>query len=280
MFNLSAILLTSIVFLCSMFSPSGYVNEEKQQAAEEIYYFDTVYANEDVPMAIDTSTITINYITKTLLSSHSLAMRCPHYTYAPAEGACAAVAAGNLIGYYDRFDEELIPNHKSGNPFSNSYLYSSTEDEEVCAVIDKLCDYILEGGYGATESQFISGLTKFCNEKGKNISFSSCMQNGSFSYSTAQTYLDAGLPIALFLSGYNVGDLLSSENADTISYYTSSANHIMIGFGYKEFYYVTSGGDIHNQYISVSSGLIQAPTGIFNIDYQTQINDALAVNIY
>lgn len=277
MLHLGSLVLGSLVFLCSVFAPAGLADGIDR--TDEIHYFDTVYATGDEPMPIDNTSVTIPYITKTQVAANLLATQCPQYTYSPALGSCAAIAGGNVIGYYDRFDEDLIPNHKSGIPYKNTYIYN-LEDDGVVATIKKLYEYMIGDGYGATENEFKNGITRYCNEKGKTITFSSCMQNGSFSYSSTKSYLDAGLPIVLFLSGYNVGDLYSGENSDSIYYYVSNANHIMIAFGYEEYLYTTSGGTVTYNYLSVSSGQDANSAGLYNISLGTKINDALAVNIY
>lgn len=277
MLHLSSFLISSIVFLCSTFAPVGFdVNEVLP--SEEIYYFDTLYDNADAPMPIDYTSVDIPYLTKTR-NVHTLAIRYPAYDYAPAVGCCASIAAGNLIGFYDRYDENLIPNHVSGIPLFNSFSYN-IEDSAVQAVIDKLYEYITGDGYGATEDEFINGVTRYCKEKSKTITFTSCMQNGSFSYSKAKNYLDQNLPIVLFLSGYNVGTMFTYENMDNIDYYYSNANHVMIGFGYDEYSYTTTDGNLKYEYFSVAAGADYKSSGLYNINFKTKINDALAVNIY
>lgn len=278
MFHFASLLLGSLVFFCSFALPAAPAADGNPPPCD-IKYYDTLYANEEVPMPMEMTSTPMPYISKTQTASHKLAIRCPQYTYAPAVGCCAAIAGGNLLGYFDRFDENLIPDHKSGTPISNTFAYAS-QDDGVEAAIDKLYEYMTGDGYGATENDFKNGLKQYCSEKGKSISYTSCMYFGSFSYSKAKAQLDANLPIALFLSGYNVADIFTGDSKDTISYYVSSASHIMIGFGYEEYTYTTSSGTSNYTFISVASGLISNSSGLFDINFQTKINDALAVNIY
>lgn len=247
----------------------------EQQQREEIVYRDSavVTYEENARSAAAVEDITINYSTRSL-DVHTLAYRFPAYTYSPAVGSCAAIAGGNVIGFYDRYDENLIPNHSSGRALGNTYIYSS-EDSAVQAVIRELYDY-MEITSGATEQQFLDGMTNFCKDKGHSITFSSCMQNKSLSYSKAKSYLDNNQPVILFLDGYNVVDMTEQENRDYLTVYLSEATHIMIGFGYKT--YVYDGGAAYD-YISVASGVTGYSSGLFNINYKTKINNALAVNI-
>ncbi len=223
------------------------------------------------------SEVKISYISKTI-NSKQLAIRFPKYTYYPKAGACACVAGGNILGYYDRFDEELIPNHKSGTAIGNTFSYS-IEDAAVEKVIDQLYDYMGTDESGTTQAEFINGLNRYCQEKGKTVSYSSCMQSGSFDYSLAKSKLENNEPIILFLSKYNVALLSEGEKEDTISYLDSSVNHIMIGFGYKEYIYTLSNAVSTYSFISVASGLIERSSGQFDINHNSKINDALAVKI-
>lgn len=278
MLHLAAIFLSIVFLFCS----TPFVEIETLENDKNIIYRDTAtvydYDNGGI-MTYDVTSEVIYYTSRSITKSHALAIQYPRYSYSPAVGACGAVAGGNIIGFYDRYDENLIPNHVSGTPYLNTYIYS-IEDSAVHAVIDQLYYYMGTDHVGTTEQEFIDGLTKFCKEKGKGVSLSSCMKNGTFSYSTAQSYLESNQPIILFLSGYNVGTLFESENKDTMSYYYSNANHIMIGFGYRIYAYTTSSGSFNYELISVASGISGNSSGMFNINFQTTINDALAINIY
>jgi len=205
----------------------------------------------------------------------NMALRAPSYTTSPYTASCACVAGANVIGFYDRYDENLIPNHSSGTAVGTTYIYSS-DDSAVQAVIRELYSYMGTTATGTTEKKFKDGLTNFCKDKGHGITFTSCMQGDSLSYSLAQNYLKQNQPIALFLSGYNVTTMTENSNNDSLSVYVSDAPHIMIGFGYKT--YVYDGNRVYN-YISVASGIAGNSSGLFNINYKTKINNALAVKI-
>lgn len=279
MLHFFSLVLGSLALIGTVFAPGVQSADVAAQEENQIYYYDTVYATGDEPMPLSVTTAYIPYITKTQTGAHLLAISCPNYTYAPAVGCCAAIAGGNVIGYYDRFDENLIPNHVSGTPIKNTYIYEM-EDEAVEETIRKLYEYITGDGYGATEVDFANGITRYCNEKGKHINFYSCLSKGKFSYSVTKSYLDRNMPVVLFLSGYNVADLYTGENRDTLSYYYSTGNHVMVSFGYEEYVYTTSSGTENYNFLSVSSGVIYDSSGLFDINFQTTINDALAIEIY
>lgn len=234
---------------------------------------------ENVASVNEMETFYVPYISKQRKLYYDLALEYPDYTYAPPEGSCANTAGGMLLGYYDRMDENLIPNHVSGTPFNTSYIYYM-EDEGVKAVIDLLTKYMKTDSDGTTEANFKSGMQRYCKEKGKSILFSSCMESGKLNYYTCLDYIQNNQPIVLFLEGYNVGHIYTGENEDSITYHVSSANHVMVAFGYDVYVYNTSDGTITYNFLEVASGIVGHRTGLFNINYNTIIDDALAVLIY
>lgn len=258
-----------------LFSGNAVGVGKSDNGNEEIYYQDSAVNYVDTGTSNTTmENLTIQYSTRTV-KSHTLAYQYPCFDYSPAIGSCAAIAGGNIIGFYDRYDENLIPNHSSGKPIGTTYSYS-IEDAEVHALIRELYTYMGTTTSGTTEKQFKDGLTNFCRDKGHSITFSSCMQGNSFSLSKAQNYLDVNQPIVFFLSGYNVVKMFEYNKQDDLSIYVSNATHIMIGFGYKT--YIYNGNNTYN-YFSIASGIAGHSSGLYNINYRTKINNALAVNI-
>ena len=270
----------SLSLLCTCVN-LGYSSHNVQTEQEPVTYKESSITTYNLPseasITATQSSQTINYVSRKV-TSKSLAARFPTFTYNPQPGACACVAGGNVLGFYDRYDEELIPNHSSGVVFGNTYSYS-LQDSAVRNVIEQL--YVLMGtsSTGTTESNFISGLTNYCRDKNKTINFTSCMSNGSLNYSLVKSYLEANQPIILFLSGYNLATISEGSSKDTFTYLESTVNHVMVGFGYKEYSYTLSSGTQTLNFISVASGLGESSSGLFNISYKTKINDALAVNI-
>ncbi len=271
MIKLGAIALGTLLLF------SGSAVSVARPSQEEVRYRDTaaIAYDESVSRAASTENVTINYSTRTISETRSLAYRYPCYEYSPAYGSCAAIAGANVIGFYDRYDENLIPNHQSGSPIGNTYAYS-LEDEAVKKVIVELYKYMGTTTSGTTEQKFKDGMEDFCKDKGHSITFSSCMQGDAISYSKAKSYLDANQPVILFLSSYNVGTITQSTNYDKIEYYVSDVAHIMIAFGYRTYVY---NGSSTYQYLNVASGVSGYASGLFNINYKTKINNALAVNI-
>ena len=278
MLHFASICLSGLLLLGTFTAPCSIRTSDE----DEITYSDSAVVYDDNEynlLASSMQSFSIPYSSRDY-SEYDLAIFCPTYTFAPTAGACAPIAASNIVGFYDRYDENLIPNHKSGNLIGSWYAYA-IEDEAVESVIRELYSLMGTTSAGTTEDEFLDGLESFCESRGRKMETYSCMSGKSFSFSKAQSYIkDSNMPIALFLSGYNVGRRSSQDNEDLFSFYTSDANHVMVGFGYSTYIYQTSDGTLTKNYFNVASGLSGKSSGIYDISLSTQINDALAIRIY
>ena len=240
---------------------------------------DATYCDDGIMLLAETNSVVVNYENKSE-NTFSMALKHPSYSFSANPADCACVAGTNVLGFYDRYDEELIPNHNSGTLFMGKYIYSS-QDTAVYDVIRQLYVDMGTDSEGTTVQEFKNGMITYCNRKGKTITFTSCMKNGKFDYSLAKSYNEANQPVVLFCSGYNVAEIDPYNQYDLISYYEATANHVMVGFGYKEISYTLANSTkITYQYMAVASGVQTKSSGYFDINYKTNINDAYALNIY
>ncbi len=106
---------------------------------------------------VERVTLTVNYHDITTCHQ-SLSRRIPRYT-SPGGivNACAAVAGCNIIGFYDRYYEYLIPNHTAGILSYGYYLYNLADGYVFDAMRDLY--YKMNGSEaGITETNFKNGI--------------------------------------------------------------------------------------------------------------------------
>ncbi len=211
---------------------------------------------------------------------YDVCYRIPQFCGVGLTGACAAVAGGNIIGYFDRYYENLIPNHVAGEFKGEDYYYNSS-DTYVTQAIKQLYSDMNGTENGISETNFKVGLQNYCSNKNLNCNFKSIKSNGSINYDMVKSSLKSGQPIALLLSTYNICELNCGEQKDEFYYELYPGNHVMVGFGYREINYILTNGSKSNyKFIYVATGFITQPDAFFNISYRTNINSAYAVNIY
>lgn len=211
---------------------------------------------------------------------YKMSYRTPQYFNVGLTGACAAVAGGNLIGYYDRYYEDLIPNHAAGEMKGNYYYYNLM-DSYVTESIKVLYDDMGGDGNGITEANFKNGMQKYCSRKGLNCDFKSLKSGSSLNYDAVKSSMKSGQPVALLLSTYNVCTWGFGDQYDYFNYEIYSGNHVMAGFGYRDTTYtLTNGSKSNYNFIYVATGFANPTNAYFNINYKTNIVSAYSVNIY
>ena len=146
--------------------------------------------------------IVIEYTGEPVEDYHKMSYKTPEYGNVGLTGGCAAVAGGNLIGYFDRYYEDLIPNHAAGEMKLGYYFYSYADDF-VLEAIDTLYVDMNGDGSGITEANFKSGLQKYCSRKGLSCSFTSLKSWGKLNYDSVKSSMKDGKPVALLLNTYN-----------------------------------------------------------------------------
>ena len=234
----------------------------------------------DGGLTTGTEQVTIYFKNRTF-NDYWMAYMIPSNTSSPYVSSCACIAGSNIVAYFDRYCPELIPDYEPGYDYMGYYFYYG-ETNEITPVVKQLySDMGTTASEGTTTSQFLSGMKKYANRAGYTFSYSSCMSGSNFNYSAAKSGMHNNKPIALFLSGYNVGRIGNNSDHDSIGYVLSAANHVMVGFAYYDITYTYDSGVQETvNYIYVASGVGLRSEGYFNISYNTKINDAYAVSIY
>ena len=226
------------------------------------------------------SQVTIYYDSKTQ-DTYRMALSTPDCTSSPYVSACACIAGSNIVAYFDRYCPNLIPDFEPGYEYMGYYFYHGETSIMTDVVIQLYSDMGTTAESGTTAQQFLNGMKKYSNRAGYSFSYTSCMSSGKLNFSKVKSSMKNNQPLALFLSGYNVGFLGEHEGRDSMGYVLSAANHVMVGFGYRDVTYTYDTGEHETfNYIYVSSGAGSSPSGYFNINYNTKINDAFAVSIY
>lgn len=211
---------------------------------------------------------------------YKMAFQIPQYCNFGLTGGCAAVAGGNLIGYFDRYYENLIPNHAAGEMKGNYYYYNFPDDY-VTDAISTLYNDMHGTENGISEANFKSGLQTYCSRKGLSCSFTSLKSGGSLNYQSVKSSMKSGNPVALLLNTYHTCHISFGNQKDYFDYTNYSGNHVMVGFGYRDIIYTLSGGGTSSyKFIYVATGFVRPSDAYFNINYSTNIVSAYGVNIY
>ena len=145
-------------------------------------------------------TVEIHYSTYDI-DTYGMAFATPMFSGSGLTGGCAAVAGGNLIGYFDRYYEDLIPNHSAGHEIDGHYVYNLV-DSAVYSAIDQLYADMKGTANGISEANFKSGINKYCSRLGYTCELNSIMSSGKLNYMSVMSNMKANKPVVMFLSKF------------------------------------------------------------------------------
>ncbi len=275
-----SLLLTALIIATLSLIVVSAMNVNVTALAEEDY----VYYSNDGAFTVDTETFTYSRKEKSTLVKVNNTFPAYYNTNDSLLNSCANVAGANLIGYYDRYYENLIPDCAPGIARGNNYTYYLMTNNlaKRQAVIDDL--YIRMGTNtiepGTDQTGYKNGLTSYVNSKGLSATYASVMTNANLDMSKVHQALSNGKPISLYLSGYNISNVYDMDDGSvTLTKSIFTTNHIMIVYGYQTVdYYNASNALIKSKtYLYVATGSDQV--GQYILNNNGTINDAESLQI-
>ncbi len=259
------LILSATVLLC----PQNLPTQTK-------YYADSFYGGSDFTNKV----ITIPYSERTI-NNKLLVLRPPEYVIGNI--TCVPIAGANIIGFYDRYYENLIPNFVPGFEYGTHYLYKygSTEIDAMAFQLAADMGLTSPSTQGATVAEAKSGITKYCTSKSLNVSFTSTMK-WSFDYELAKSQIISGKPIIIFCSEFNLATLGQEESdVDTIYLRTCKEPHAMAIFGYYEVTYKLSNGTTRiDKYLNAATGIMELHSAMVYMGSDIKVDNAYAVTVY
>lgn len=228
------------------------------------------------------STEMVSFVSRTE-NKYDLAKRFPlNLEVEGLYNACVPIAGANIVQYFDRTCQNLIPGFTPGRTLGNFYLYKE-KTEEMNSVTRQLYSDMRTNttGVGSSVAQFEDGMVKFSNRYGYNVEFDSCMNRDRIDYNKMKAEIDSGNPVAVFSRRISVATFTTGDGQDTIKYFNSLNPHAFVAFGYKEIdYTLHSSATRQDTYMSVSTGLSQMEMGYIKVSNNVAIDDAFSVRIY
>lgn len=232
----------------------------------------------------DYVTETVNYTNKVELDNSAIPYGLPSY-YAPVVGtSCANIAGSTIIGYLDTINENLIPNFVTYRQIANKRFYKGATDE-VNAVTNELIVLMnTDANGGTTYSGFVDGMTKYAQNRGTSFTFTSVMSGSTFDYAKYKTQIDAGKPVAIFLSGFSLiayGGIEEGNGLDSISMSNYPvATHVVVGYGYKRVQYYSGNSMIKDLcLLQTATGIALNSPAYLNINGMGHIDKADAIMV-
>ncbi len=278
--RLNKISLAMIVFMLCLLAlclPVASV-----QAEQPIYYgAPNAAPNRVTAQALMSNNLT--YTSKQVLIDNEISVMLPQY-YDKAvifPNGCPAVAGTILIGYYDLYKENLIPNFTSFIKRGSNVIFKPIGNE-IQAVMSDLFDKmnVNKVQLGATKDDFKLGLKDYVQSKGYNIAYNSYLNSTNIDYNAIASSLNNGNPIAVFTGACNIiSELNIGDNSLKMTTNYNNSNHIFIASGIKRINFYNGNSLLRTDtYLKVSTGLENPFSGYILLE-NIRIDDIIGVVI-
>lgn len=272
---ISIIVLAFTAFFAVCFAPQA-ANVAFADSVEELSYRGA--------SGLVTTTDTFSYSTKTTESYFINSSVPAYYDTANRNYTCAPVAGANLIGFYDRYFPNLVPDIATGYARGTRYTYyaMSRYETQLQSLINDLASRMGTGSSGTTLNEFETGMTSYVASKNLNITYIdvTAAQTNALDLENAIVQLKDGNPIAFFTSGINFTTFTDTGSSVIMTIKSSSDNHVFVAYGYQKVIYYDASGNIVRECISfqASSGE-DGLTGDYVLNLNGNINAAKAVHL-
>lgn len=271
-----SLILAAFLFV-ALFIPMG----DAAFAKSETYCDDGIQLYAD-----DVEKETIYFSTKST-ESYYINTSFPFYYNGNSDiqNACACVAGANILGYYDRYYDNLIPDYTAGFTRNGNYVYyaMSLQSAKKQSVINELYTLMRTNvdAPGTTQNEFKQGLSSYVSGKSRTVSFTSILNRGSFDMGKFDSALRSGNVVTLYLTGFNWTTIVDYDNEARISQKIYHSNHIAVAYGYDIVSYFDANGNLikKNTYIAVSTGMVLNESSYFMLNGNGAIEDAESTRI-
>lgn len=193
------------------------------------------------------------------------------------QNICAVLAGATIIGYYDRFKENLIPDFTPTRIIQNKVIYINTSPK-IQELITSLYSLMGSNSSGTTLSGFKIGMTTYIGSHGGSISYNAVGNN----FAAIQTHVEGENLVTLFMDKkFNfVTGILTNGTTDTIMKELYSGYHVGVVYGYRIIRYFDGDTLIaERKFFKASTGHASCPLAYIAYDSSVIVGDALCVTI-
>lgn len=272
LFKQVCFIITVVFVLCFNFifcsSVSRYAYGELRYSA----YGGALYAT-------DTQTETINY-TKREVTFIQTVNAVPQYEQmSDLPNSCGATAGAIIVGFYDKYFEELIPGYVTYLPNGRYKSMDSTYIPNLMSSLYTLMRTNVDAE-GVNEQDCVNGLKNYVNNCGRTISYTSISASKIINETALIDSIDGNTPVLLFCGKMDLYNISTTTTYDTVTCTELTGAHVAVGYGYYKVDYYNGNSIFRtDKYIRISTGLPILTDGYLKISSLDWCNGAYSVKI-
>ncbi len=234
------------------------------------------YAEEIIRGGADGSATRSVYYTSKTIEDYVNPYKAPSFITSKSN-ACAVEAGGNVMVYYDRIFDDLIPD------YTHKYIFGKftygTQNEAIDNMFDTLYDMMGTDYRGTSIPGFKSGMKAYAASRGHDINLTQF--TGSYynvNFESLKKQLKAEKPAVIFLNTYSITateDIIQHDGYDTIKHYTYKGMHAMMIYGFKDIFYYDEDARLKQRdtFLYASTGSESLPLALLDITRLCTVDD-------
>ena len=215
------------------------------------------YADFATVMASQSTTENVTYTNKSTTTKETVKGVPKYKPLGELENSCGATAGSIVVGFYDKYFENLIPNYttyvSSGTYKGRDSVYIPTLMRELYTLMRTNVDDV-----GVSMSDCLDGLKTYINGKGYSVNYNSVKGLIKVNESKFTKAIENNHPILLFCTKMDLYSFSTSGSTDTLVCTTYDGAHVCVAYGFFEVNYYNSNGLFRtDKYAHVATGISQ-----------------------
>ena len=265
-------ILAAVMAMGSVCATGNFISASAESENEKRYY--------DVPPLATTATTqeVIEY-TSVVETSVRLTGGMPIYYTSTLSNACGPVAGSIIVGYYDKYMEELVPNYSTAYASGRFRMIDSTHIPNLMQNLYTLMRTNVDD-VGVSESDCLNGLASYVRGKGCTIEYTS-LKGNIFSETGYIAAMSAMEPVLMFCDSVTLCNVSRTDTATSIVQIAQSSNHIMVCSGYLQLQYYNGTNNFRTDiFLEARTGWYTCSVGYVKLGNASWIDSAYQVSIY
>lgn len=268
-----ALAVCALIMLCGILVPT--LTASAEEATEKRYYDNYSIST----YAVDTQYINYSDRTEDFITTDN---RSPLYSAnTDLSNSCGPTAGGIVVGFYDKYYANLIPNYTSYYPATGKY---KTKDSTYIPALMQTLYTLMRTNVddvGVSESDCKAGLKTYVEQQGYNLSYTSVKSGSSFQFDTVKNAINNNKVALLFCDEVTLIDIGFGDKYDAIVSMGVQGNHIMVAYGYSTVkYYNGKGVNFRtDNYLVVATGFSEPNTCYVQVNTTSWLDSGYVVTI-
>ena len=206
-----------------------------------------------------------------------------YYPNPDLANSCGPTAGAVVVGFYDKYYENLIPNFTAYYPATGKY--KPKDKVYVPAVMQGLYTLMRTNidDVGVSEKDCLNGLEDYIQEKGYQVNYKPVKNSaGAFQFTTVKNAIDNNKPVLLFCDEAKMVSVAVGDGYDKIVTSVIQSKHVVVAFGYNIIQYYNSKNELFrtDTYLVVSTGLSIISVDYISVNSTSWLDNGYVVEIY